>query len=606
MANFYQYSGMQSPKKVFLDRQSPLQYGELHKLIGQFTAYLKTTTLTAGDKVVVSSNDDGWLSVIFFALIDNGITVVISDSKATQSEFSTLCKITQPDGYIIDSEMIKRCMPDDSDSQFILPISKPPKKNNLIAKLLKKNHQQNEVSFPSILNDFQPDEPSLDLDIDRIAYIILTSGSTSQPKAVPISWTALHIHLGTLKKHFSYDGQSRILNLLPLFHADGLIQGPTVACFSGAIWVRPFSFSIANIEPLLHIIYRRRITHFVCVPTILALLLRLGAHLKDSFETDDFKFIISTAGKLDEHLWQDFQDNFNVTIANVYGLTETVVGVIFNGPNELGHKIGSIGKPVDCEVKIVDENGYITQNCKSGELLVRGENVFSGYLNADEINQELFHNGWMRTGDLAYKDASGFFYITGRIKNVVISGGENIYPEEVTEVIVANPAIASAITFGIPNSEWGESLVALIVIAPQINYDETSLIQWCRQTLSNYKVPKIWHVVDELPYGPSGKILLPEAKKLYEEHEIQSAPSTGKELDAKILTIAANTFHCPVETLTQYSAISNTAGWDSLAHITLVVALESEFNIKMTTAEIMQIETLNTAIEIVKSKSLYL
>jgi len=600
MANFYQSSGTQSPKKVFLDRQSPLQYGELHKLIGQFTAYLKTTILVAGDKVIISSNDDAWLTIIFFSLIDNGITAVISGSEVTPSEFSTLREITQATACILDLDIIKRCISSQSDFKLVLPIGKAPKKNNLMAKLLKKSQQQNEISFPSILSNFQVESPSLDLDSNRIAYIILTSGSTSQPKAVPTTWKALRSHLGTLKKHFSYDEESRILNLLPLFHVDGLIQGPSVACFSGASWVRPFLFSIQNIEPLLHTIYRRKVSHFVCVPTILALILRLGSQLKDSFGTDDFKFIISAAGNLDKSLWQDFQDNFNVTITNMYGLTETVTGGIFSGPEN--HKIGSIGKPVDCEAIIVDGENNTIEDIRSGELLLRGSNIFSGYLNADEMNKALFHDGWMRTGDLAYKDSSGFFYVTGRIKNVVISGGENIYPEEVTEIITAHPCVISAITFGIPNPEWGESLVALVVPTAKENYDENSLITWCREQLSNYKVPKIWQIVDELPYGPSGKILLPEAKNLYHINEPLSSLKDEEGIDNKVITIAAAIFHCPAETLTRYSAITDTTGWDSLAHITLVVELESVFNIKITTSEIMQIEMLNTAIEIVKEK----
>lgn len=603
MSSFYQKSGNQSPSKVFLDRGSPLKYGELHKLIGQFTSYLETTQLKAGDSVVISSKDEAWLAVIFFSLVDNGITAVIADSALTVSEFTTLCTVTKPVGCILDSETSKRCISNQQDFELILEIANTPKRSNLLSKLIKNAPQQDEKTFPGILNSFKPKAPDA-ANPERNAYIILTSGSTSQPKAVPTTWKAFEAHLNTLTRQFAYDPGSRILNLLPIFHVDGLIQGPAIACYSGATWVRPFAFSIANIEPLLHSIYNKKVTHFVCVPTILALILRLGRDLQDSFETDEFKFIISAAGNLESHLWADFQSTFGVRVINMYGLTETVTGGIFSGPDDASHRVGSIGKPVDCQARILDERDNPTQSGTIGELVLRGDNIFSGYLNAAELNKELFHNGWMRTGDLAYQDEEGFFYIAGRKKNVVISGGENIYPEEVTEVISSHPSVNACFTFGILNSDWGESLVALVVPTSSQDYDENTLIEWCRKRLSSYKVPKLWQQVSELPYGPSGKVQSTEAKKLFTGQKAKSEPSSQNvNIENQVISIAADIFHCEFEALTPNSGIADTPGWDSLAHINLVIEVESALKIKMTTVEIMQIDTLGKLINIATDKS---
>ncbi len=599
--SFYALASAQKASKVFLERDPGLRYGELRDRIGALTSYLDQTELEPGDRVVIASRDPSWVTALLFALIDNGLTAVIAAPEMTRREFDVLCDVTNPAGCLMDTPTSARCGAPERTWKLILPIGKPSKRNVLDKLLRAKKPNPAADHLQAALGAVKPQAPPGAWPDDQTAYVIMTSGSTSTPKAVPCTRRALFTHLRTLSRQFSYGPDSRILNLLPLSHADGVIQGPAVACANGATWLRPFDFSIRNIEPLLHSIYGKRATHLICVPTVLALVLRLGSKFADSFATDDFRFVVSAAGHLEEKLWKDFQDTFGVTIANLYGLTETVTGGIFSGPDPDSHRVGSIGKPVDCEARVVDEEGNEVGAGTSGELLLRGDNVFPGYLNAPD--QDVFLAGWLRTGDLAHRDAAGFFYIDGRIKNVVISGGENIHPEEVSELLQTHPNVAEAFAFGVPHREWGENLVALIVPRSADDFDEPGLVAWCRDQLSAYKVPKDWLVVDALPHGPSGKVLAQDAKRAYQERRRQGSALSGASVEQNVLAIAADVFRCPVDALSLRSSPENTSGWDSLAHVNLALTLESAFGIELSTTEIMQMSDLRSTVEIVETRT---
>ena len=603
MSSFYNAATQQKSKKIFLqDDNKSLSYGELATRLGKLTRLIAESQLTFGDRVVISSADHELLTLLFFGLIDSGMTPIIASPDLRASEFQLIWQTTSVQACIMDAATLERCSNDAHGFKLQLAIKKHKPKKNFMNKLLggNKNSVEEAANFPASLNSLEALAPTVSWPEEHIAYIIMTSGSTSNPKAVPVSHGALNAHLGTLSKQFQYTSNSRILNLLPLHHADGLTQGPAVTCFSGATWVRPFAFSIQNIEPMLLSFYRYRVTHAVFVPTMLALIARLGRGLSDSFDYEEFQFIISAAGYLEQALWHDFEQTFNTQVANVYGLTETVTGAIFCGPDENTRKIGSIGKPVDCEAKVLAKDGSEPENGEVGELLLRGSNVFSGYIGREDVNKGLFRDGWLCTGDLSHVDEKGFFYIDGRIKNVVISGGENIYPEEITEVLGNFPLIFEAVCFGVEHPEWGEILVAALVVDDAYSQDE--LVTWCGDQLSHFKIPKEWMVVNEIPRGPSGKVLLPKIRDIFLEQKSSSSVANSKDIVASVYAIAAEIFHVATSTLEARSSPENTVGWDSLAHVNFTLALESQMNLQLTTDEIMRISDLQAACDIVSEK----
>lgn len=599
---FYRYASERPSKHPFMDGDATVTYGELADRIGRTAALLKERGLGAGDRVVIATDDSALFAPLFFAMVDMGIAVVLGDPGMTPGELDRLCSLLEPAGCIMDDALLTRLGAADRGFRLSLPIKAAASGGGLLGKLFGKKKRAPKAkadAYPAVLDGVKPIIPPGAPD-DGVAYIVMTSGSTSLPKAVPCGHRQLFSHLDTLVKQFGYDGDSRIMNLLPLSHADGVIQGPVLACRSGGTWVRPFTFTVQNIEPMMHGIYSRRVTHFIGVPTILSLLLRMSANLEESFDTEDFRFVVSAAGKLELDLWQAFERVFKTRVCNLFGLTETITGSLFSGPDDASHRHGTIGKPVDCEVRVIDSEGNDVADGQTGELLLRGAHIFTGYISDDPTaNDNLFKDGWLRTGDLAHRDADGFYVIDGRIKNVVISGGENIYPEEITEVLNEHPQVAAAVCFGVSHGEWGEILVALVERADP-GLGENDLIAWARERVSAYKVPKEVGFAPALPRGPSGKVRMKDAQALFEEIR-SSAAAEGGDVSERISALAASTFKQPLASLTGGSGPHNTPGWDSLAHISFVVALEKAFSVKIATGEIMSLQSLDDAVKIVSA-----
>ncbi len=604
MNTFHQLASARPAKQTFLDAQTSLSYGDLSSQIARTVTLLRERGLEAGDRVVLATEDGAAFAVLLMAMVDMRVAVILGDPGMTASEFERFRVLLSPKGCIVDQRLLDDLSVDRSQFQVCVPI-KPGAAaggggGGLLGKLFGKKRPapSKATTFPAVLDGVAPTVPEGGPD-DDVAFIVMTSGSTSQSKAVPGTRKSLMTHLGTLVTHFGYDDQSRIMNLLPLSHVDGVMQGPLLACRAGATWVRPFPFSVQNIEPMMHGIYSKRVTHFIGVPTILSLVLRMAANLEESFDTDDFRFVVSSAGKLDAELWASFERTFKTRVCNFFGMSETVTGGIFSGPGDDTYRQGTIGKPIDCEARLVDpDSGQPVDDGATGELQLRGDNIFGGYLAADpSVNEGLFVDGWLRTGDLAHRDPDGFYVIDGRIKNVVISGGENIYAEEITEVLSEHPKVTDAVCFGRPHDQWGEILVALVQRSDEA-LTENDLIAWARERLSAYKVPKEVAFAPELPRGRSGKIRMLAAKELFDGARGADEAALG-DVNERVTALAASTFKTPADGLTPASGPHNTPGWDSLAHITFVVALESAFSIKMATAEIMALQSLEAAVRII-------
>ncbi len=390
---------------------------------------------------------------------------------------------------------------------------------------------------------------------------------------------------------------SRILNLLPWHHADGFIQGALVSLASGGTLHRPVQFRIPNIQRVVDTLYSERITHFVAVPTMLAIILRLADGLCDAFETPDLRMVISTAGHLEEELWRKFEARSKLKVVNVYGLTETVAGGLFSGPDEATRRVGSLGRPVDCLARIVDPQGREVGEGERGELWLSGANLMRGYLGDPEGTSAVLREGWLHTGDLVHRDREGFFHFAGRLKNVLVSGGHTVQPEEITTALKSHPGVAEAATIGMAHAELEEIAVSAVVPAAGAALDETALIEHCRLTLAAYKVPRRVVILRELPYGPSGKVQA-DALRAIIAGERQAGVADGAA--DRVIEIARRSFKSQIE-LSPASAPETTRGWDSMAHLEFVMALEAAFGIHMSSQDIMNLTSLGAAIEIVET-----
>jgi long-chain acyl-CoA synthetase len=595
------------PQKHLLVGPVSLTYGTLKDRMGRLQTLFNHYGLVTGDRVVVISGQDSCVISLYFASVRAGLVAVIGNREATADEVARLIAAADPrmvfiDRAIMPIEAVVALVPENCHAISIDDTGS----RRLVSKLLRENRVDDQLivdreAFPALLDKFKPASFAAAPPGAAVAHMLFTSGTTSRPKGVEITHGNIRAQLSTFLSVYGYDANSRILNILPLHHTDGLMQGPMVAFIAGATVYRPRQFSVAALPELMATVRGERITHFIVVPTMLALMMRLDEEYNDSFRDSDLRVLRSSADLLDPTLWRLFEKRFGVEVTNSYGLTETVCEAIYCGPAPVNKRIGTIGKPIDCKARIVDNSGNAVSAGTVGELWISGTNIMKGYFRQPEETAAVLIDGWYRTGDLARMDADGFFAIAGRKKTVIITGGTNVHPENITTTIRDLNGVIDAVTFGLKDEVFGEIVVSCVVVAPDSGLDVDAILAHCRAYLSAEKVPAAVYLLDELPRGPAGKVLLDDVKALATKRANEKIKSTG-DIREQVLEIAAQTFKVPISTLTPGSTPDNTNGWDSLAHTSLIAALERQFSIGITAPEIVNLRSLADAERIVRRK----
>lgn len=576
-----------------------LSYAELRERTRKLAGFASRSGLSIGDRIVLATADDEEAAMLFAALVFNGLTAVTIDADAGSARARALIAQAEPALILLDSELIARW--EMTGDPRVLAISGAARQKGLLGQL----RQTTSEGFAALLAESESIDPPAEIPAETLAYILFTSGTTNQPKGVCISHRALFAHLQTLSRIYGLHSGSIILNTLMLSHADGMIQGPMLSLVNGAALLRPMKFEVSAIPALLDTVFRARVTHMVAVPTMLSLMVKLTSAGEDAFRGGDFKLMISCGAALDGWLWEAVESKLGASIINVYGLTETVAGGIFAGSIVGVPRPGTIGMPIDCEVRIIDHDNADPHEAESGELCIRGDLVMSGYFNAPELTREVIDGeGWLRTGDIATRGEDGLLTISGRKKNIVIRGGYNIHPEEISEVLDQHPAVNDAVCFGVPDEDWGERLVAVV---GSTSATERELIDFATERLEPRKVPSRILVVDQVPKGRSGKAALPEVRALYDRLHAQSqaGPVNGQHLDVeeRLLVIAERCFRTERSAISLSSSPDELLGWDSMAHMEFVISLEDEFGIKLGPREVMAIDRLDKALAFVARRS---
>jgi long-chain acyl-CoA synthetase len=248
-------------------------------------------------------------------------------------------------------------------------------------------------------------------------------------------------------------------------------------------------------------------TWFSVVPTIISYLASATDPGSKDLKLDQLRFGRSASSALPPALHKTFEEKFNISIVETMGLTETAAPVFSNPMDPAKRKYGSAGVAVGNTVKIIDQEGTELPCGTQGEIMIRGDNVMKGYYKAPDLTaQAIESDGWLHTGDLGYMDGDGFVFVKGRIKELIIKGGENISPQEIDEVLYRHPAVLDAAAVGIPDKLYGEEILCCVVLKPNRTVSAEELRRHCLKHLGKFKTPKEIKLVDYLPKGPSGKI----------------------------------------------------------------------------------------------------
>ena len=375
------------------------------------------------------------------------------------------------------------------------------------------------LGLPLIELEPRPDGPAgaFDLRADRrataarpgpaepgdVALVLHTSGTTSRPKIVPLSHRNVCASARHIGDTLALGRDDRCLNVMPLFHIHGLIAavlasvaaGGSVVCAPGFNALRFFAWLGAA-----------RPSWYTAVPTMHQAILTRAARNAAALDAARLRFIRSSSASLPPSVMADLEAAFGAPVIESYGMTEAAHQMTSNPLPPRPRKPGSVGVAAGPDVAIMDAAGALLPAGATGEIVIRGPNVTTGYARNSEANATAYHDGWFRTGDQGLFDGDGYLRITGRLKEIINRGGEKISPREIDEVLLAHPDVAQAVAFAVPHDALGEEVAAAVVLRPGATATPRDIRAHAAARVAPFKVPRTVLIVDEIPKGPTGKL----------------------------------------------------------------------------------------------------
>ena len=354
-----------------------------------------------------------------------------------------------------------------------------------------------------LLAGVEPVEQVAEVEGDDTAILLYTSGTTGQPKGAELTHSNVRSNIEAITGLFSPQEGDVYFGGLPLFHVFGQTVGMNGAFATGAELTLLPRFDPAK---ALEIIQRDKVTVFMGVPTMYAALLQVPD--RGEYDISSLRLCCSGGAALPGEILRAFESEFNSPILEGYGLSETSPVASF-GRADMERKAGTIGTPIDgVEMRLVDDEGNVVGVGDVGEVQIKGPNIMKGYWNMpDATAAAIDADGWFSSGDMGTVDEDGYYKIVDRKKEMIIRGGYNVYPREIEEVLYEYPAIAEAAVMGIPHDDLGEEVCAVVAFKDGQSATEDEIRAFAKEQVAAYKYPRHIKIIDELPKGPTGKIM---------------------------------------------------------------------------------------------------
>ena len=365
-----------------------------------------------------------------------------------------------------------------------------------------------DVSYASLADKGTSNFKTVDRHRQDTAAILYTGGTTGIPKGAMLTHENIQVSVFNVAHYERSTPNDRALCFLPLSHVFGQIHivGATVLSGGGLVVQPAF-----DLEKVLEAIDRHQATKLFAVPTIYIRLLRVP-NLREKMRS--VRYCFSAAASMAAEVVREWKAQTGLDIYESYGMTESATMVTYN--HYYRHVVGSVGTPVNLvEVQIRDLEGNVLGQGERGEICICGPNITKGYLNNLEETESAFWGDWFRSGDIGVMDEDGYLYIVDRLKDMIITGGENVYPREVEEVLYTRPEVLECVVVGLPDPEYGERVTAFIVPRQGHQIDPASLKDYLKVRLAGFKVPKEYIAVEDLPKSGAGKVLKREVRKRY-------------------------------------------------------------------------------------------
>jgi acyl-CoA synthetase (AMP-forming)/AMP-acid ligase II len=453
-----------------------VSFQALHERVQNIAAALAANGFAAGDRLALLLPNSPEYIELVYACSWLGVTAVPINARLSAAEIDLVLGDANPRGLVRHSSLAR-------------PATQLPWQLVL-----------DEEPF-DVRNKSCPDPV---YDPEAILALIYTSGTTGRPKGVMVSHANILANLDHFSYWMGYREGGVYLHAAPIFH---IADFPAMFA-APAFGARQVTIPKFSPQGFCELVQRERVTHTVLVPTMLNLLTQ-AAEAKP-YDLGSLEVLAYGGSPMAPELVHRTRKLLpNVKLLQCYGLSETGFLTGLEDRDHVEARLLSCGRPCPgIDLRVEDESGKEVEVGQHGELVARGPNVMQGYWNNPQESTLAFRNGMFRTGDIGYQDSDGFFYILDRLKDMIVTGGENVYSGEVEAVIYKNPAVREVAVFGIPDSQWGELVTACIVLKPGMVLSAGDLTSHCRQFLANYKIPRRVEFSDtELPKSGSGKIL---------------------------------------------------------------------------------------------------
>ena len=491
IANSFVVGALSYPdRRALIFNDTVYTYARMNRIIGSASGYLSSLGVVRGDRIALyMANRPEWI-MFYYAVARMGAIAVCVPGAYKKEEMV---------GLVNDSRSSILVTSGDLASEIPSFQAIPSVRKVIVV--------DGDEGFRSIVRDERRFAP-IDARTtgDDVGAILYTGGTTGVPKGAMLT----HRNLVTSAQNIAYLERQTPEDVgvcfMPLNHVFAQCHIMNSFFYSCATLVL---FQNFDMERVLAAVSQHGVTRFYAVPTVY---IRFLNEPTSRERLRSLKYVFSAATSMPAEIVRQWIEAFGLPINEAYGMTETASCVTFN--HLFRHKIGSIGTPAGIvEVRLVDGDDHDVECGQRGEIVIRGPNVMKGYFNRPEETAVALSNGWLHSGDVGVFDEEGYLYIVDRLKDVIITGGENVFPKEVEDVLYMHEAVAECAVVGLSHPEYGEAVTAFVTLKEGMTADDAALISFCKSRLARYKVPKAVRFVAELPKTPQGKILRRELKR---------------------------------------------------------------------------------------------
>ncbi|MFH0888139.1 MAG: AMP-binding protein [Planctomycetota bacterium] len=505
------------PNKTALkDKFFSLTFEQLNQRVNKLSHLFHDIGLQKGDKISCFLENCIEIIELYLACAKTGIIINPINFRLNASEVTYIINNADSKALFFHSEFFSFI---ESIKNSLLPIkhyfiiNSAPNIDVNLPESVGKTY----ADYESSLKKQSIDEPICEIKPEDIWVLLYTSGTTGKPKGVLRSHESYIAFYLINAGDFKFNHHDICLNVMPLCHVNSTFFSFTVTYLGGGAYIIP----ARHFDPIeiLQIIEREKITFISLIPTHYHLILNVSEEIRKKYDVSSIKKLLCSSAPARGDIKKRVMEYFNgVELYEGYGSTEAGIVTVLK-PEEQLTKVGSIGREssgTDC-IKLLNSNRQEIDIDEVGELYSRGPMLFSGYYKLPGKTKDSFYGEWFSAGDLAKKDRDGYYYLVDRKDNMIISGGEHIYPSEVEEVLMRHPKVFDAAAIGIPDDKWGEKVTAVVILKENISATEDEIIDFCRDKISSYKKPKSVKFIlpNEMPRTASGKIRHLELRKLF-------------------------------------------------------------------------------------------